>query len=95
MFLGVLGGYVAASMGVVSPQDFTQGLHLEFNPYYVTYAMIKTVVFAFLIVTISAYYGYFVKGGAIEVGINATRAVVSSSVAIIVSNYLLTQILLV
>jgi phospholipid/cholesterol/gamma-HCH transport system permease protein len=96
MFLGIVGGYLAASLGgMVAPQDFIQGLQMEFNTYYVIYALIKTVVFAFLIVTISAYYGFFVKGGAIEVGINSTKAVVSSSVAIIVSNYLLTQLLLV
>ncbi len=95
MFLGIVGGYVAASFGVVAPQDFIQGLQIEFNSYYVVYALMKTVVFAFLIVSVSAYYGFFVKGGAIEVGINSTKAVVSSSVAIIVANYLLTQLLLV
>ncbi len=95
MFLGILGGFLAADLvGVVSTPDFIQGLQTAFNPFYITYALIKTVVFAFLITTISAYYGYYVKGGAIEVGINATNAVVSSSVAIIISNYVLTQMLL-
>ncbi len=95
MFLGILGGFLAAEIvGMVSPADFIQGLQVEFNPFYITYALIKTVIFAFLIVTISAYYGYYVKGGAVEVGINATNAVVSSSVAIILANYVLTQILL-
>lgn len=95
MFLGVIGGYLAAYFGIFSTQDFVTGLQLEFNAYYVSYALIKTVVFAFLITSISAFYGFFVKGGAIEVGVNATKAVVSSSVAIIVANYVLTQILLV
>lgn len=95
MFLGILGGYFAAvNVSDVAPADFVAGLQLAFNPYYVTYALIKTVVFAFIITTISAYYGYYVTGGSIGVGINATRAVVSSSVAIIVANYVLTQILL-
>ena len=94
MGLGVFGGYLASLMGVMAPTDYIQGIQLEFNGYYITYALIKTVVFAFLITSISAFYGYYVKGGAIEVGANATKAVVSSSVAIIVSNYLLTQLLL-
>lgn len=94
MFLGIIGGYLAAISGLVAATDFIAGLQIEFNPYYITYALIKTVVFAFLIVSISAFYGYYVKGGAIEVGINATKAVVSSSVAIIVANYVLTQFLL-
>lgn len=95
MFLGIIGGYLAALSGVLTPTDYIQGLQLEFTTYFITYALIKTFVFAFLIVTISSFYGYFVKGGAIEVGVNATRAVVSSSVAIIVANYVLTQLLLV
>lgn len=95
MFLGIVGGYIASLGGVVPPDDFLRGLTMDFNPYYITYALIKTVVFAFLIVSVSSYYGFTVKGGAIEVGVNATKAVVSSSVAIIVANYALTQLLLV
>lgn len=95
MFLGLLGGFLAAAwVSEIAPSDFIQGLQLAFNPYYVSYALIKTVVFAFIITTISAFYGYYVKGGAIEVGINATKAVVASSVAIIIANYILTQVLL-
>lgn len=95
MFLGIVGGYLASAGGVMSVDDFIYGLTVDFNAYHITYALVKTFVFAFLITTISAFYGYYVKGGAVEVGINATKAVVSSSVAIIVSNYILTQILLV
>lgn len=95
MFLGIVGGYFAAVyVSDIAPIDFIQGLRIEFNPFYIAYALIKTVVFAFIICTISAYFGYYVKGGSIEVGVNATRAVVSSSVAIIIANYVLTQILL-
>jgi phospholipid/cholesterol/gamma-HCH transport system permease protein len=95
MFLGVLGGYFASMGGVMTVDDYLYGLTVDFAPYHITYALIKSFVFAFLIVTISAYYGFYVKGGAIEVGINSTKAVVSSSVAIIISNYMLTQLLLV
>jgi phospholipid/cholesterol/gamma-HCH transport system permease protein len=94
MFLGILGGFIAANFGIVAPDDYILGVQTGFKPFYVTYSLIKTVVFAFLITTISAFYGFYVKGGAVEVGINATKAVVTSSVAIIVANYMLTQILL-
>jgi phospholipid/cholesterol/gamma-HCH transport system permease protein len=79
---------------MVSFADFEYGLKLEFNPFYITYALIKTVIFAFLITTISAFFGYTVKGGAIAVGQASTSAVVNSSIAIIVANYFLTDILL-
>lgn len=95
MGLGLLGGYIAGNLtGVISTPDYLLGIQLGFKPFYITYAMTKTVVFAFLITSISAYYGYTVKGGAVEVGTSSTRAVVSSSVAVIVANYFLTQILL-
>lgn len=95
MFLGIFGGYLAADfVGVVAPNDFVQGIQSSFNTFYITYSLVKTVFFAFIITTISAFFGFYVKGGAIEVGVNATRAVVSSSVAIIMANYVLTQILL-
>ena len=95
MFLGILGGFIAGQMtGMISATDYILGVQLGFRPFYVEYALTKTVVFAFLITSISSYYGYTVKGGAVEVGTASTRAVVSSSVAVIVSNYILTQILL-
>ena len=95
MFLGILGGFIAGQLtGMISPTDYILGIQLGFKPFYVQYALTKTVVFAFLITSISSYYGYTVKGGAVEVGTASTRAVVSSSVAVIVSNYILTQLLL-
>lgn len=95
IFLGLLGGYYAGEFtGMVSMADFEYGLKLGFNPFYLTYALVKTVIFAFLIATISSYFGYNVKGGAIDVGTASTTAVVNSSVAIIVANYFLTDILL-
>ncbi|MFN3952734.1 MAG: MlaE family ABC transporter permease [Thermaurantimonas sp.] len=95
MFLGILGGYIFGQLtGMVGPEDFIEGLLLEFKAFYVTYALIKTVVFAFIITTVSAYYGYYVKGGAVEVGQSSTRAVVASSLIIILANYILTQIIL-
>jgi phospholipid/cholesterol/gamma-HCH transport system permease protein len=95
IFVGIFGGWIAAvSSGVVSSQDFIYGLHYAFIPFYITYTLIKTVFFAFIITSVSAYQGYYIKGGALEVGRASTKAVVYSSVLILLFNLLLTQLLL-
>jgi phospholipid/cholesterol/gamma-HCH transport system permease protein len=96
MFLGVLGGYVfGMATGVVTDYQYTLGITYMFRPYYVTYALIKTAVFAFIITSVSSYHGYYTKGGALEVGRSSTKAVVYSSVLILLFNFLLTQLLLI
>ena len=95
MFLGILGGWMAGNItGLVTTDEYLRGIRYDFEPFDVTYAMIKTVVFAFFIATIPAYFGYYVKGGALEVGRAATQAVIWTSVTIIIFNYILTQLLL-
>lgn len=96
MFLGMFGGWiVAVSTGIVTSNQYIYGLQYDFKPFDITYALIKTVVFAFVITSIPAYHGYYTRGGALEVGRSSTRAVVYSSIAILVVNYLLTQLLLI
>jgi phospholipid/cholesterol/gamma-HCH transport system permease protein len=96
MFLGIFGGWLACTAsGVITSEDYINGIRMWFDPYTITYAMIKTVVFAFLIVTVSSYHGYIISGGALEVGRASTKAVVYSSILIIVFNLILTQLLLV
>lgn len=95
IFVGIMGGFsVSLTTNIVNPNDFIYGLHYAFNPYYVTYSMVKTVVFAFLITSISAYHGYFVRGGALEIGVASTKSVVNTSIAILFFNLILTQLLL-
>ncbi len=95
MFLGIIGGYVAGNLtGLVSSQDFIDGIHKYVVNFHFYYALIKTAVFAFVIATIPAFYGYYVKGGSLEVGRASTKAVVWTSVVIILLNYILTQLLL-
>jgi phospholipid/cholesterol/gamma-HCH transport system permease protein len=95
MFLGIYGGYVAGSLtDLFFSEDYIYGLQLDFNPYFIKYALIKTLVFAFVIATIPAYHGYYVKGGSLEVGRASTQAVVWTSVVIILLNYFLTQMIL-
>lgn len=95
MFIGIAGGWLACFFtGVITTETYVIGIHYAFIPYYVTYGIIKAVVFAFIITSISAYNGYYVEGGAIEVGKSSTRAVVFSCVVILLFNLILTQLLL-
>ncbi len=95
MFLGVLGGWVAGEVtGLVSTPDYIEGIRIGFEPFHFAYSIIKTIVFAFLIATIPSYFGYYVKGGALEVGRAATKAVIWTSVMIVLWNYILTQLML-
>ncbi len=95
MFLGILGGYAATIYGGFSSSaDFIEGIQLDFRPYHVVYAFIKTLIFAIVLATIPSYHGYYMKGGALEVGKAATVAFVWTSVVIIVLNYFITQMLL-
>lgn len=95
MFLGILGGYYAGVLtDLFYSEDYIYGIQLDFDPYYIKYALTKTVVFAFVIATIPAYHGYYVKGGSLEVGRASTQAVVWTSIVIILLNYFLTQMIL-
>lgn len=95
MGIGIFGGWLAGTMtGEVPSTDYIYGIQYAFKPFYVTYSIIKSVVFAFIISTIASYWGYHTKGGALEVGRSSTKAVVVSSIQILVFNLLLTQLLL-
>ncbi|MGF1554815.1 MlaE family ABC transporter permease [Paucihalobacter sp.] len=95
MFLGIFGGYVACVYGGYSTsEDFINGVQLDFIPFHIVYAFIKTLVFAFVLATVPSFYGFFMRGGALEVGKASTTAFVWCSVVIILSNYLLTSIML-
>jgi phospholipid/cholesterol/gamma-HCH transport system permease protein len=95
MFLGVLGGWFACVYGGFSnSEDFTMGLQYDFNEFQIIYAYVKTFFFAFILATIPSFHGYYMKGGALEVGKAATSSFVWTSVAIIIVNYIITQLML-
>lgn len=95
MFLGVLGGYIASVYGGFgSSADFIDGIQKEFIPFHIVYAFIKTLIFALILATIPSFHGYYMKGGALEVGKASTVSFVWTSVMIILMNYVLTQLLL-
>lgn len=94
--LGLWGGWVACVVtGLVATPDYIAGLRGWFDPFTITYAMIKTVVFAFIIASVSGFLGFTVEGGSVEVGRASTKAVVASSILIIFFDLILTQLLLV
>lgn len=95
MFLGILGGWVAGVLsGLFIGTEYIQGIQMDFKPFLLVYAIIKTIVFAFIITTVPSYHGYYVKGGSIAVGKASTSSVVWTIVLIVVTNYFLTQMLL-
>jgi phospholipid/cholesterol/gamma-HCH transport system permease protein len=98
IFAGVcslLGGYLVGTLtGIMTPTEYIMGLRSVFNQYTITFALTKSIVFAFLISSISCFKGYFTHGGALEVGIASTEAVTSSVIAVLLADYFLANLLL-
>jgi phospholipid/cholesterol/gamma-HCH transport system permease protein len=93
--LSLVGGYLAGTLtGEITEFEYIYGIRFEFNEYTVTFALIKSVVFAFLVSSISSFKGYYTSGGALQVGQASTAAVTQSVIAILLADYLLAQLLL-
>jgi len=92
--IGLLGGWIGGQTSGITTADFLYGIKFEFNPFYVTYCLIKITVFAFIVSSVSSYFGYFTKGGALDVGRSSTKAVVYSSIIVLIFNFILTDLLL-
>jgi len=97
MFTGILGGIGASNListNGLTPEAFEYGLQFYFVPFYIWYSIFKSIVYAFIIASIAAYFGYNVKGGALEVGKASTNSVVMSSVMILLADVILTHLML-
>ena len=95
MFSGIIGGYIIASFtGMITVAKYEYGLRYWFVPFYIGYSIVKSMIFAFIISSISSYYGYYVKGGALQVGKASTDSVVLSSVLILTFDLIITQLML-
>ncbi|MDE5970230.1 MAG: ABC transporter permease [Muribaculaceae bacterium] len=91
----LFGGYTVALVSdIISVTKYTYGLQMFFNEWYIWYGIIKATVFAYIIASVSSFFGYYVKGGALEVGKASTNAVVISSIAILLFDVILTKLLL-
>lgn len=94
-FLAISGGYLAGTLtGSLTPEEYIYGVRLDFIQFNVSFMLIKSLVFAFLVVSISAYKGFYTRGGALEVGEASTKAVTTSCIAILLADYLLAQMLI-
>ncbi len=94
IILGIGGGWIVGDMtGEVPSNQFTYGLQFMFQPFYIVYTNIKMFIFGILITSISSYYGYYAKGGSLQVGQASTQAVVKSSIVVLLFNLLLTSLL--
>jgi phospholipid/cholesterol/gamma-HCH transport system permease protein len=93
-FLAIMGGYVAGWLtGAITPQAYIHGLQFNFKGDYMFFALVKSVVFAFIVSTVSSFQGFYTSGGAYEVGKSSTAAVTNSCIAILIADYLLAQLL--
>lgn len=91
--IGVFGGYLVG----VYKLNFNAATYLSNTWQYletldVVSGLVKAAVFGFIITLMGCYHGYNSKGGAQGVGAATTNAVVSASILILVSNYLITAI---
>lgn len=95
IFLAISGGLVGGALsGAVTPADYIMGVTDTFNGYIISVAMVKAFVFGFIITSISAFQGFYVRGGALEVGQASTRSVVISCIAILAADYVITALML-
>jgi phospholipid/cholesterol/gamma-HCH transport system permease protein len=95
MVLGIYGGRLAGTAaGILSTDTFDKGLMDNFKAYNVFFSLMKAYTFAFIISSIPAYYGYYVKGGSLEIGRSSTSSVVVSCVMILLADYVLAALLL-
>jgi len=95
MFLGILGGWFAAAwMNVVTVSAYYDGITLDLIPFEIFYSIVKTIAFSLIITSVSGFYGFYAYGGALEVGRASTKAVVMSSILIILFNLVITQLML-
>ncbi|MBD5254627.1 MAG: ABC transporter permease, partial [Barnesiella sp.] len=91
----LLGGYLVALLtDIITVSKYVYGIQALFEEWYVWYGFIKALFFAYVIASVSSFYGYYVKGGALEVGKASTNAVVSSSILILLLDVVLTKLLL-
>lgn len=95
MLIGVAGGYIIVRASELFPAyEYLNGIRYDVKLFFVTYSIIKAAIFGLIITTISAFYGYYAKGNSLEVGRSSTKAVVVSSIVILIFNLILTHLLL-
>lgn len=93
--LGLVGGGLITWMtGIIPMAKYMTGIKYAFTGYYIVYSCIKTSVFCFIISSVAAYHGYYAKDGSLGVGKSSTKAIVASSILILMSDLIMTQLML-
>lgn len=95
LVLGLIGGWAVVEFtGIIRPSSYFEGITYAFNGYYIFYSCFKTALFCFIISTVSAFQGYYVKGGSLGVGRSSTKAIVTCSILILLFDLIVTEIML-
>ena len=94
MFIAIFGGYLAMAFAGIPSESFITGIQMDFIPFHIFYSYMKTLLFAFILATVPSYHGFYMKGGALEVGKASTSSFVWTSIIIIIVNFIVTQLLL-
>ena len=94
MFIAIFGGYLAMAFAGVPSEAFITGIQMDFIPFHIFYSYVKTLLFAFILATVPSYHGFYMRGGALEVGKASTTSFVWTSIIIIIVNFTVTQLLL-
>ena len=95
MFLGIVGGYVICVVtNVPPPATYIYGLQSFFNEFFIWYSIIKSMIFGFIIASVAAYFGFYAKGGSLDVGKASTDSVVTNSVLILITDLAFTQLVM-
>ena len=93
--IGIWGGYLVGGWtGAIPNELYITGIRKGLNTDYISIAFYKSFIFAFIISTVPAYFGYYVQGGALEIGKASTRSVVVSCILILIADYLVATIAL-
>jgi len=94
-FLSLYGGFLASVLtGILKSDEYIYGIRYQFESENVLFALLKALIFGFLITSISAYQGYITKGGSLEVGKASTNAVTNSCIAVLIADYVVAQLLM-
>ena len=94
MFIAIFGGYLAMAFAGIPSEAFISGIQMDFIPFHIFYSYVKTLLFAFILATVPSYHGFYMRGGALEVGKASTTSFVWTSIIIIIVNFTVTQLLL-
>ena len=94
MFIAIFGGYLAMAFAGIPSEAFISGIQMDFIPFHIFYSYVKTLLFAFILATVPSYHGFYMRGGALEVGKASTTSFVWTSIIIIIVNFIVTQLLL-